>query len=172
MSQCVIRPQTVKSSRASISSGRAAQEGAFPEVLTSGASADTDKPQGKLMIDATVTDEMIVYPTDLNLLNESREQSERLIDLLYEQGDWQAKPRTYRRNARTQYLQIVKKKRKSKKVLHKAIGQQLRYLRRNLKTINGMLDTFRRNIFPFSASGPTILLGHSAYLQAAGGDVA
>lgn len=125
------------------------KEGSFPEVNTSGSPADTDKPQGKLMIDATVADQMIVYPTDLNLLNESREQSERLIDLLYEQGDWQAKPRTYRRNARRQYLQIAKKKRKSKKVLHKAIGQQLRYLRRNLKTINGMLDTFEESTFPF-----------------------
>ncbi len=54
----------------------------------------TNKCKGKLKIDATVADQMIAYPTDLNLLNESRQQSERLIDSLYEQGQWASKPRT------------------------------------------------------------------------------
>lgn len=109
----------------------------------------TDKRKGKLKIDATVADQMISYPTDLNLLNESRKQSERLIDMLYQQGNWATKPRTYRRTARRQYLQLAKKKRKSKRALHKAIGQQLRYLRRNLKTIGNMLDHLVEEPFPF-----------------------
>ncbi len=112
---------------------------------------DIDKGQDKLMIDATVADQMIAYPTDLNLLNESRQQSERLIDTLYEQGECTSKPRTYRRNARKEYLQIAKKKRKSKRGLHKAIGKQLRYLRRNLNTLDSMLDHFEApdNPFPY-----------------------
>ncbi|MEM6846202.1 MAG: hypothetical protein AAF632_28585 [Bacteroidota bacterium] len=32
-----------------------------------------DKHQGKLKIDATVADQMIAYPTDLNLLNDTRQ---------------------------------------------------------------------------------------------------
>ena len=126
----------------------------FEEQSSEGSVPDptTDKHQGKLMIDATVADQMIAYPTDLNLLNESRQQSERLIDALYEQGECTGKPRTYRRNARKEYLQIAKKKRKSKRALHKAIGKQLRYLRRNLKTLQDMLDYFKAPGQPFPLS--------------------
>lgn len=116
--------------------------------------ADTDKKQngtdnkqeeiqknkGKLLLDATVADQMIAYPTDLGLVNACREESERLIDLVCEAIQVDKKPRTYRRKARKQYLRIAKKKNKSKKELHKAIGQQLRYLRRNIQSINKLLD--------------------------------
>jgi transposase, IS5 family len=50
------------------------------------------------------------------------------------------KPRTYRRLARKQYLNVAKKKNKTRRELRKAIGQQLRYLKRYLKSINGLLD--------------------------------
>ncbi|MBK9255169.1 MAG: hypothetical protein IPM42_06735 [Saprospiraceae bacterium] len=36
--------------------------------------------RGSLIMDATVCPQEIAYPTDLDLLNESREQSEKLID--------------------------------------------------------------------------------------------
>ena len=45
-----------------------------------GEEEDKPKNKGKLKLDATVTDQMIVYPTDLGLLNRSREELERLID--------------------------------------------------------------------------------------------
>jgi len=104
--------------------------------------------KGKLKIDATVADQMIVYPTDLGLLNRAREESERLIDILYEKSGLKKKPRTYRRVARKQYLAVSKKKQKSKKLIRKAIGKQLRYLRRNIKTIHMLLDMFEYRKFP------------------------
>jgi len=61
------------------------------------------KNKGKLKIDATVADQMIEYPTDHTLLNKSREESEKLIDVLYAQTELEKKPRTYRRNARNDY---------------------------------------------------------------------
>jgi transposase, IS5 family len=103
----------------------------------------TQKPKsnkGKLLMDATVADQMIAYPTDLGLLSKSREESERLIDEMCQTLKIGAKPRTYRRKARKQYLNVAKKKSKSKNELHKAIGQQLRYLRRNIKSIHNILD--------------------------------
>lgn len=39
--------------------------------------------RGKLLVDATVAEQSVKYPTDLNLLNEAREISEKLIDELY-----------------------------------------------------------------------------------------
>lgn len=96
--------------------------------------------QGKLQIDATVADQMIVYPTDLGLLNRCREESERLIDSLHQLNNSKKKPRTYRQKARTQYLQIAKKKKKTKREIHKGIGQQLRFLKRDIALIHQQLD--------------------------------
>jgi transposase, IS5 family len=93
------------------------------------------KNKGTLKIDATVANQQILYPTDLGLLNKSREESERIIDILCEKAKLKKKPRTYRRTARAKYLGIAKQKKKNKKVIRKAIGQQLRFLNRNLKTI-------------------------------------
>ena len=41
-------------------------------------------PQGKLILDATVAEQAIRFPTDLSLLNESREFSEQVIDILHQ----------------------------------------------------------------------------------------
>jgi len=107
-----------------------------------------EKNKGKLIMDATVADQMIAYPTDLGLLSRSREESERLIDELCKKLDIKDKPRTYRRLARKQYLNLARNKNKSKKEIRKAIGQQLRYIRRNLRNIDKILDTAQGMSFP------------------------
>jgi len=105
--------------------------------------------KGKLLIDATACPQDIAYPTDLNLLSEGREISERIIDLLYDPSSDPQKPRTYRQIARKEYLKVAQKKVKHKKGLRKAIRRQLGFLKRNLKTINKLLDTY--SIFPLKA---------------------
>ena len=67
--------------------------------------------KGKLQLDATVCDAYIKYPTDLNLLSESREKAEELIDKLVLILKINP-PRTYRRVARADYLNVAKKKKK------------------------------------------------------------
>lgn len=92
---------------------------------------------GKLLIDATCAPADVAYPTDLGILNEAREKSERLIDLLHEPlRGLRKKPRTYRKVARRAYLSVAKSKRPSMKTRRKAIGRQLRFLRRNLESIH------------------------------------
>jgi IS5 family transposase len=52
-------------------------------------------PSGKLLIDATCTPADITCPTDLKLLNEAREKTERIIDDLHASlGGGVKKPRT------------------------------------------------------------------------------
>jgi len=101
--------------------------------------------KGKLIVDATIAPSNIKYPTDLDLLNDSREISEQLIDKLYSNGQYEQKPRTYRRLARRDYLNVIKKKRKGRKFLRNGIRQQLQYLRRNLSHIDNMLITLKKN---------------------------
>jgi transposase, IS5 family len=97
--------------------------------------------QGKLLLDATVAPSDIRYPTDIKLLNEAREQTEIVIDALYQQVKEQLpkKPRTYRREARTAYLQIAKQRKPNSKKIRKAMRQQLGYVRRNLAHIDTLI---------------------------------
>jgi len=101
--------------------------------------------KGKVILDATACPQNIAYPTDLNLLNDARKKSEELIDFLYRANlHGSPKPRTYRREARKYYLQTAQKKNKTRKSVRKAVGKQLRYLRRNIATINTLLDKYER----------------------------
>jgi hypothetical protein len=93
-----------------------------------------------MLIDATIADQAITYPTDLKLLNESREIAEGIIDELYEKTERTSKPRTYREAARRAYLDAAKKKQIGRKQLRKAIKKQLQYLRRDIKHIESLLD--------------------------------
>lgn len=102
----------------------------------------TPKHKGRVIFDATACPQDIAYPTDLNLVSEAREVSERLIDRLYAPVLHQKKPRTYRQVARKRYLQTAQKKNKSKKVIRKAMKAQLDYLRRNIKSIHRLLDAY------------------------------
>jgi IS5 family transposase len=97
------------------------------------------KHRGQLILDATVVEQAIRFPTDLSLLNEARELSERLIDTLCAHLKVDTKPRTYRRKARAAYLAIAKQKRPGRKPWRRGIKQQLQYLRRNLGHIEQLL---------------------------------
>lgn len=97
--------------------------------------------KGGYILDATVADQYIKYPTDVELLNDSRQKSEGIIDALYTISKLEKKPRTYRRKARKEFLLFAKKKKKTIKEIRKAIGKQLRYLGRNLNTIANLLDS-------------------------------
>jgi len=104
----------------------------------SGAGTEAKVPnKGTLKVDATVAPQHVGYPTDTRLLAEARQYSEELIDKLYKGGLWQKKPRTYRRQARKEYLAFSKKRAPKKKTARQARGKQ----RRNLKTIHKMLDS-------------------------------
>ena len=108
--------------------------------------AKDDEPEvnnkGRVIYDATACPQDIAYPTDLDLLSDAREKTEELIDKLYNPQIHPSKPRTYRRVARRRYLQTAQKKNKSRKEIRKAVGSQLRYLSRNLRSINALLDFY------------------------------
>jgi len=103
---------------------------------------DTPKNKGRLLMDATACPQDIAYPTDLNLLNDAREKTEELIDFLYDIDLHKKKPRTYREIARVQYLKTAQKKQKTRKEIRKAVGRQLRFVARNLKSVHKLLDTY------------------------------
>jgi hypothetical protein len=99
--------------------------------------------KGKIIFDATACPQDIAYPTDLDLLSDAREKSEQLIDKLYRPALHEQKPRTYRKVARKRYLQTAQKKNKTHKEIRRATGSQLRFLKRNLNSINSLLDSYK-----------------------------
>lgn len=101
--------------------------------------ASKTKNKGKLQLDATIADAHIKFPTDLGLLNDSREKSEELLDKLSKSLGIDV-PRTYRQIARKNWLNLSKKKRKSSKEIRQGIKKQLSFLKRNLKSLDTILD--------------------------------
>ena len=96
---------------------------------------------GTINIDATIVEQDIQYPTDLGILNESREKSEEIIDIICLTTN-QEKPRTYRITARKKYLNVAKKKRRTHKEIRKAIRSQLNFVSRDLKHIESLLKNY------------------------------
>jgi transposase, IS5 family len=99
--------------------------------------------KGQLITDATACPQDIAYPTDLNLLNDAREKAEELIDELYKARLHGAKPRTYRKVARKDYLHTAQKKKKSKQEIRSANRKQLNYLKRDIKITHNLLDAYQ-----------------------------
>ena len=65
-----------------------------------------------------------------------------MIDILYDPKLHEKKPRTYRKIARQRYLHTAQKKNKFQKEMRKANGSQLRFLRRDLNSIDRLLNVY------------------------------
>ena len=95
--------------------------------------------RGTMIVDATCAPSNIRYPQDVSLLNEARENAEKLLDALHDSADGK-KPRTYRERARKDYLKYTRCRKHTAKMTRKAIGKQLTYLRRDLDVVDGKLS--------------------------------
>jgi hypothetical protein len=109
-----------------------------------------DWPEGKnwgtLTIDASCTPADITYPTDLKLLNEARESTERIIDDLCDKhsGIRKHKPRYDRGRARAVFLNVARQKKPRRRKIKAAIRSQLDYLQRNLDAIDALIASGAR----------------------------
>ena len=99
--------------------------------------ASKPENEGTLILDATCAPQNIAFPQDINLLNEARENLEAMIDQICSEYHFK-KPRMYREKAREAYLTLAKCRKRTGKRIRKAIGQQLRFISRDL----GYIDIF------------------------------
>ncbi len=87
------------------------------------------KNRGKLLMDATVAPADIKYPTDIDLLNKSREHLETAINILWNELPHNGHKLPYSaKKARKSYLSLAKSKRWTKAKCRKAISEQLHYV--------------------------------------------
>ena len=94
---------------------------------------------GTLLVDATCTPADIRFPTDVSLLNESREKLETIIDILHTPARGK-KPRTYRKLARKCFVSFTKKRRPSMKEVRKAQKKQLQFVSRDIGHIETLIE--------------------------------
>ena len=96
--------------------------------------------KGTLIVDATCAPSNIKYPTDTDLLNKAREDTERMISAMHDPSTGH-RPRTYSRTSRKEFVNFSKKRIKKGKEIRRMIFKQLICLKRNLGFIDTMLDS-------------------------------
>ena len=109
-------------------------------------SPHNDGNGGTLVLDATAAPADVRYPTDLSLLNECRENVEKLIDSIWDKGERKGHKNSYsRKQARKKYLCVAKQRKARKKTVKQAISEQLDYVERGIQDIEKQLVTLPEN---------------------------
>lgn len=93
-----------------------------------------------VIVDTTVVESDIAYPTDINLLEKSRQA---LLGIIKDFGCG-VKFRTYSRTARKTFLQYIKLGRRKRTVTKKVHGKMLRFTRRNLEQARQTIETVKK----------------------------
>jgi hypothetical protein len=96
--------------------------------------------KGTLVLDATCSPADVRYPTDLSLLNECRENVEKLIDTIWEETAKIGHKTSYsRKKARGKFLKVAKQRNPKRKAIKQAVIEQLDYVERSLSDIDKLL---------------------------------
>jgi len=96
--------------------------------------------KGTVILDATVAPADIRYPTDLSILNECREGTEKIIDDVWGKTERKGKKTSYnRKKARKGYLKIAKQRKPRKNQVMQAVREQLECVEKNLDALDRML---------------------------------
>jgi len=97
------------------------------------------KNKGTMILDATVAPADIRYPTDLSILNECRETTEKIIDKMWHLTERKGHKTAYsRKKARKGYLKIAKQRKPRRNQIKQAVREQLECVEKNLETLNRM----------------------------------
>jgi hypothetical protein len=93
-----------------------------------------------MILDATVAPADIRYPTDISLLDECREGTEKIIDDVWGKTDRRGHKTAYnRKKARKGYLKIAKQRKPRKKQIRQAVREQLECVEKNVDALEDIL---------------------------------
>ena len=96
-----------------------------------------------LIVAGIATDHLTDHSANLKLLSDARLVSEDIIDALCKEMNNWSKPRTYRRRAFNEYAIAIAEQLHTNVENHKAIGRQISFLKRNIKSVNKLLDIYQ-----------------------------
>lgn len=109
----------------------------------SGSSLVTHK--GKMKIDATCTDAEMKYPTDINILEDSSREIDRLVQKVSSKAGI-ASPRSSRGEARSCFVRYTKKKHKGKKLIRETKKLLLHLLSKDVQGFINLLGRLGSDI--------------------------
>lgn len=115
------------------------------EILCELKTSGVIKP-GEHLLDATVFPSDITFPTDAGLLNKCRQWAVKAIEVIEKRFNVKEKVRTYCRKAQKAYLGFCKKRRKTKREINLMRGKLLRYLRRNIRQLEQLLEYYAEKL--------------------------
>ena len=94
---------------------------------------------GTMILDATAAPADIRYPTDLSLLNECRENTESILNEVWDEAGHSGRKFAYNcKNARAKYLKVAKQRKPRKRQIQRAIKEQLSYVEKNLRALDNL----------------------------------
>jgi hypothetical protein len=100
----------------------------------------TPKNKGTLVLDATVGPADIRFPTDLSLLNECRENLEKIIVEMSAKYKRKGRRLAYsRKKARQKYLKVQKQRKARVSAKKKACKEQIAYIEKTLETLDALV---------------------------------
>lgn len=102
--------------------------------------------QGSLKIDATCADAEVRYPTDIDLLHDGCKVINRYIHKLCERFSL-VPPTTHYKVARSAYLEVIKLRKRSKKVIKAGKSLLLTYLIRDLRSFINLIAVHGTQLF-------------------------
>jgi len=94
---------------------------------------------GTMILDATASPSNIRFPQDFSLLNEAREKTDAMIDILHKQFREKLRPRTYREVLHNAYLNVAKSKKRTAKAVRSLIRKLLCAVKRNLQFVDSYI---------------------------------
>jgi len=106
--------------------------------------------KGTMILDATAAPADIRYPTDLSILNECREGTEKMIDDVWGKTERKGHKTAYSRDrARKGYLKIAKQRKPRKKQIRKAVREQLECVEKNVEMLEKIISVIGIESFGF-----------------------
>lgn len=97
--------------------------------------------KGTMVLDASVAPADIRYPTDLSLLNECRENCERIIDEVWDKTERKGHKTAYsRKRVRRDYLKVAKQRKPRKNKIRQAVHEQLECVEKNIVKLEGIIE--------------------------------
>lgn len=108
--------------------------------------------KGDMKIDATCSDAEVRYPTDIDLLNDASRVLNRYINKICSKFSLTC-PVAYAKQSRKAYLEVIKHKKKSKKMINNCKSKMIAYLSRDIRSLtelvaihgSQLLDIFKQN---------------------------
>ena len=118
------------------------------EIIEKALNIQLKSKRNGLIVATQPSGQLTNFSSNLKLLSEARIACEEIIDKLYNEFNHKAMPTNYRQKALNEFIAATDESSHTKKENKKAVGRQLIFLKRRIRSIHKLLDTYTGKIAP------------------------